>query len=229
MPHTTNTSHDMSSSQSLSEPQHSEAFLSRAMTDWGPAVYRLALAHTRSQADAEDVYQDVFLSLFNSSTMFESSEHLKAWLLRVTINRCHDLAKSSWKRRTVELDPEWDTPAVHLQDEEDATIWDVVGKLPEQQRTAIHLHYVEGYSTEEIAQLAGCQPATARTWLHRGRLRVKELLEAENESEATVQGGNSQPSEPSLRQMHEHSPPPTCPAPLFDHMPLEPIPKGGIL
>ena len=96
---------------------HPEAFLKQAMADWGDAVYRLALGQTRSRADAEDVYQDVFLRLLDSGTAFESPEHLKAWLLRVTVNRCRDLARSGWKRRTVALDPEWDAPDAAAHDD----------------------------------------------------------------------------------------------------------------
>ena len=154
---------------------HPEAFLKQAMADWGDAVYRLALGQTRSRADAEDVYQDVFLRLLDSGTAFESPEHLKAWLLRVTVNRCRDLARSGWKRRTVALDPEWDA----------------VGQLPEQQRTAVHLHYVEGYSTEEIASALDCRPATARTWLFRARARIRELLEADAAEDAPATLPNS--------------------------------------
>ena len=169
-------------------PNHSnqhdrEVFLTQAMSDWGNAVYRLALSQTRSRADAEDVYQDVFLRLFNDRTDFQSAEHVKAWLLRVTVNRCRDLTKSSWKRRTVAFDPQWDAPDTPAHNNEEADIWDAVGQLPEQQRAAVHLHYVEGYSTEEIAQLMGCRPATTRTWLFRARARIKELLEANNPEE----------------------------------------------
>lgn len=169
-------------------PNHSnqhdrEVFLTQAMSDWGNAVYRLALSQTRSRADAEDVYQDVFLRLFNDRTDFQSAEHVKAWLLRVTVNRCRDLTKSSWKRRTVAFDPQWDAPDTPAHNNEEADIWDAVGQLPEQQRAAVHLHYVEGYSTEEIAQLMGCRSATTRTWLFRARARIKELLEANNPEE----------------------------------------------
>ena len=97
---------------------HPEAFLKQAMADWGDAVYRLALGQTRSRADAEDVYQDVFLRLLDSGTAFESPEHLKAWLLRVTVNRCRDLARSGWQRRTVALDPEWDAPDAAAHDDD---------------------------------------------------------------------------------------------------------------
>ena len=170
---------------------HPEAFLKQAMADWGDAVYRLALGQTRSRADAEDVYQDVFLRLLDSGTAFESPEHLKAWLLRVTVNRCRDLARSGWKRRTVALDPEWDAPDAAAHDDEDAADWDAVGQLPEQQRTAVHLHYVEGYSTEEIASALDCRPATARTWLFRARARIRELLEADAAEDAPATLPNS--------------------------------------
>lgn len=170
---------------------HPEAFLKQAMADWGDAVYRLALGQTRSRADTEDVYQDVFLRLLDSDTAFESPEHLKAWLLRVTVNRCRDLARSGWKRRTVALDPEWDAPDAAAHDDEDAAVWDAVGQLPEQQRTAVHLHYVEGYSTEEIASALDCRPATARTWLFRARARIRELLEADTAEDAPATLPNS--------------------------------------
>lgn len=154
----------------------SDAFLKRAMDLWGDTVYRVALAQTGSPSDADDVYQDVFLRLLKDRTPFKSDEHVKAWLLRVTINRCHDLARSSWNRRTTPLDTQ------HMQVEAPdgfrSDIWEVVGALPPDQRIAVHLHYVEGYSTDEIARIVGCQPATVRTRLHRARERLKLDLQA---------------------------------------------------
>ena len=63
----------------------SDAFLQQAMDTCGDAVYRLALCRLNSRADAEDVYQEVFLRLLRDDTDFRDTEHLKAWLLRVTI------------------------------------------------------------------------------------------------------------------------------------------------
>lgn len=146
------------------------------MADWGDAVYRLALGQTRSKADAEDVYQDVFMRLYSDSTAFTSADHLKAWLLRVTINRCRDLAKSNWNRRTVAFDPMRDDVAELVRDPIEADVWDAVGQLPDNLRSSVHLHYVEGYTTDEIARMLNSQPATVRTWLSRARARMKDLL-----------------------------------------------------
>ena len=66
-------------------PLRPDAFIRQAMGAWGGSVWRLALAQTGSKEDAEDVYQDVFLRLAQSATEFSSQEHLKAWLLRVTV------------------------------------------------------------------------------------------------------------------------------------------------
>lgn len=155
-------------------PLRPRAFLEDAMDRWGDTVYRVALAHTGSPADADDVYQDVFLRLIKDTTSFASDEHMKAWLLRVTINRSHDLTRSSWNRRTTSLELQHTDIAGPSPFRAD--VWEVVGTLPPDQRDAVHLFYVEGYSTDEIACIAGCQPATVRTRLHRARERLRETL-----------------------------------------------------
>lgn len=160
----------------------------RAMADWGDAVYRLALSQTRSKADAEDVYQDVFLRLFRDPTTFSNNEHLKAWLMRVTINRCRDLAKSGWKNRVVAFDPARDDIAGLTENPLDADVWEAVGQLPDNLRAAMHLHYVEGFTTEEVARMLNSRPATVRTWLSRARSQVKDRLERLRSTAPHIQG-----------------------------------------
>ncbi len=80
-----------------------DAFLEDAMHRWGDTVLRLALSQLRDASDAEDVFQDVFVRLLKDRTAFNDDEHLKAWLLRVTINRCRDIGRSGWKRRNEPL------------------------------------------------------------------------------------------------------------------------------
>ena len=74
----------------------------------GSMVYRLALVQTRNRADAEDVFQDVFVALVRRMARggrgFESAEHVRAWLLRATVDRGRDLARAAWRRRTQSLD-----------------------------------------------------------------------------------------------------------------------------
>ena len=135
-------------------------------------IYRLALSRTKSQQYAEDITQDVFVKLMSANKKFESEEHLKAWLLRVTINLTKDLFASSWHKKTSELDED-----VSYTQEEKSDLYYAVMKLPQKYRTVIHLHYYEGYSVEEIAKIISATAGTVKSQLHRGRQMIKDSME----------------------------------------------------
>ena len=137
-------------------------------------VYRLALARAKSPAHAEDVTQDVFLKLLERRQEFESEEHLKAWLLRVTVNCTKDLFKSTWFRNTEQLDE--NTPALVP---DDNGLYASLMKLPKKYRTVIHLHYYEGYKIEEIASIIKARDGTVKSLLSRGRQLLKKILDEE--------------------------------------------------
>ena len=148
--------------------------LCNAMATHGDTVYRLALCRMQNVADAEDVYQDVFLSLLRQSERDWDGEYLKAWLIRTTLNRCADLHRFRLRRPVLSLD---DVPELAQgADESGAEVWEAVNRLPEKLRIPVHLHHGEGYSTEEIADMTGVPAATVRTRLHRARGKLKDLL-----------------------------------------------------
>lgn len=148
--------------------------LCNAMKAHGDTVYRLALCRMQNVADAEDVYQDVFLSLLRQSERDWDGEYLKAWLIRTTLNRCADLYRFRLRRPVLSLD---DVPELAQgANESGAEVWEAVNRLPEKLRIPVHLHYGEGYSTEEIADMTGVPAATVRTRLHRARGKLKDLL-----------------------------------------------------
>lgn len=113
----------------------SDAFLQQAMDTCGDAVYRLALCRLNSRADAEDVYQEVFLRLLRDDTDFCDTEHLKAWLLRVTLSRCADLRRSAWFKRTAPMEAAADAAAP--EPESSSELWQAVHALPDDQRIAV--------------------------------------------------------------------------------------------
>ena len=83
--------------------EEAEILLRNAMEHHGAAVYRLALCRMQSVQDAEDVYQDVFLRLLGQEASAWDGEHLRAWLLRCTVNRCHDLHRFRLRRPVLAL------------------------------------------------------------------------------------------------------------------------------
>ncbi len=159
-------------------PLRSDAFIRQAMAAWGGSVWRLALAQTGSKEDAEDVYQDVFLRLAQNTTDFSGQEHLKAWLLRVAVNRCHDVARLRSRRPAMPLDSMPFEPADEgpLSPDEVRALWEAVGELSESMRIVIHLYYQEGYSGKEIAEVLGIEPSTVRTRLQRARAQLRTSL-----------------------------------------------------
>lgn len=141
---------------------------------YGDMIYRLALVRTRSAADAEDVVQEVFLRCLKNNPSFESAEHQKAWLLKVTVNCTKSLLGSAFRRHAVPEDAAGELAADAQ--EPDSTVYDAVLRLPEKYRTAVHLFYYEDYSVKEIASMMRTTESTVKSWLHRARGMLKESL-----------------------------------------------------
>lgn len=154
-----------------------EEFLKETMQKFGKTVYALALSQVHRREDAEDICQDVFLRLLQDNTAFRDDEHLKAWLLRVTLNRCRDFFRSAYRRR-VSLEEREDKGCGGGEDAAGLTydVWESVEELPPKLRVAVHLYYGEGYSCGEIARIQGCTCAAAHTRLHQARRKLKLQL-----------------------------------------------------
>ena len=145
--------------------------LEEAMDHYETMVFRLAYSYTRSRSDAQDICQEVFLRYFCSRPIFASEEHRRAWLLRVTVNRCKSHLSSWWVRRTVPLDDRIPMPEPEYQE-----LDEVLRRLPEKDRLVIHLFYYEDCTTREIARMMHCTEGAVRTRLTRARQRLGDLL-----------------------------------------------------
>ena len=134
-------------------------------------VYRLAFARTGNRSDAEDLYQEVFLRYLTRAPAFTSEDHRKAWLLRVAVNCANRFHTAPWRKRTEPLSEGLSDPPPDGED-----LWEELRRLPERDRTVLHLYYYEDMTTEEIAQMLDRNPATVRSQLLRARAKLKKLL-----------------------------------------------------
>ena len=134
-------------------------------------VYRLAFARTGNRSDAEDLYQEVFLRYLTNAPAFTSEDHRKAWLLRVAVNCANRFHTAPWRKRTEPLSEALSVPAPEGED-----LWEELRRLPERDRTVLHLYYYEDMTTEEIAKMLDRNPATVRSQLLRARAKLKKLL-----------------------------------------------------
>ncbi len=158
------------------------------MRRWGSSVWRLAFVRTESREDADDVYQEVFLGMLTHRFPRESDEALKAWLLRCTINRCNDLGRASSKRPHADWDdvaldrlpsPSADTlpESCLVAREEQRALWEAVSRLEPTFRDVVHLHYAEGLTCRQIADIVSCSVAAVHVRLHRARRHLRNALE----------------------------------------------------
>ena len=134
-------------------------------------VYRLAFARTGNRSDAEDLYQEGVLRYLTKAPAFTSEDHRKAWLLRVAVNCANRFHTAPWRKRTEPLSEALSVPAPEGED-----LWEELRRLPEKDRTVLHLYYYEDMTTEEIAQMLDRNPATVRSQLLRARAKLKKLL-----------------------------------------------------
>lgn len=137
-------------------------------------VYRIALMRTRNRTYADDILGDVFLRLVQYAHTLKNEEHVKAWLIRVTIN-CTNTYMNKRKRETGYISE--DLPS--FSQESFNEVYQTVLSLPEKYKTVIHLFYYEDFSIKEISKILQQTESATKMQLKRARTQLKELLEDE--------------------------------------------------
>ena len=178
--------------------QGNTAALEALMAQYSGRVYRLAFGITRNSSDAEEVVQDVFLTVLRKGESFEGRSAVGSWIYRITANAA--LNKRRGKRATVETSLEELLPSFKedghrdgdrawvladwsqnpeddlLSNESRASLSRAIEKLPEHYRAVVVLRDVEGLSNEETAELLGESVASVKSRLHRSRMALREQL-----------------------------------------------------
>lgn len=139
---------------------------------YGDMLYRLAYQYTRNSSESEDIAQDVFVAMLKKMP-FKSEEHLKAWLIRVAINKSKNYLKSA-RKKVLSLDENIDVAGPPLKEDDGL---EELNLLPEFDRSVIYLYYYEGYSVREIAKMTGKSANSINIRLSRSREKLKTLLE----------------------------------------------------
>lgn len=168
----------------------SEAAYEEYVKRYADTVLRIAVNYCRETADAEDMVQEVFLKLYETGMEFTDGEHVKRWLIRVTINSCKNYIGSAWRRR-VQMTAPWDMEQVidkeampiSEMDTDGSDLYMAVTSLPEKYRSVVHLYYYEDYSVREIAQILQKKETTIQTRLMRARKMLKMQLKGAWENE----------------------------------------------
>ncbi len=149
-----------------------------AIDRYADMVYRLALSQMKNKTDADDLFQEVFIRLVSNVEKLESWEHVKAWLIRVTINCAKKHFDLYWNKNVDFIEDEERVRGEEAYEPpEDEPVREAVAKLPPKYRLAVHLFYYEEFSVAEIAEQTGQKEGTVKSQLHRAREMLREMLE----------------------------------------------------
>lgn len=144
-------------------------------------LYAVAFNICKSPDDADDVVQETFIQYYITNKNFKDEQHIRAWLIRVAINKAKNVTNTFWRRNKVSLEEYMETLA--FESTESSELFESVLKLPEKYRIAIHLYYFEDYSTGEIADILKISLSNVKARLSRGRMLLKEALKEEWEDD----------------------------------------------
>jgi len=150
----------------------SDDVLTEALFKHGDMVRRVCFIYLRNQSDVEDAFQEIFLKLMQTDLDFQDDEHLKAWLCRVTINKCKDLCKNFWRRNVGPIEDISQT----FEHKEESELMQVVVSLPAKYKEVIYLFYYEEYTVVQMAKMLNQKENTIYSNLHRARKILKKKL-----------------------------------------------------
>lgn len=144
-------------------------------------LYAAAFNICKNAEDANDVVQDTFIQYYSIKKEFDDEQHIRAWLIRVAINKAKNMNRTFWRRNKVPLEDYMETLTFETPESEE--LFETVMKLPEKYRIVIHLFYYEDYTVHEIAQILKITESNVKVRLSRGRGLLKEKLREEWEDD----------------------------------------------
>lgn len=139
-------------------------------------VYRLCFTYMKSEADAEDCTEDIFVKVLTGNFEFEDETHERKWLTVTAINLCKDKLKSYAHRNIDSLDDDMMPEIAAPEPEDNSDVLEAVMNLPPKLKDVIWLYYYEGYSTDEISEMLGRPPSTVRNQMRDARNLLKSIL-----------------------------------------------------
>ena len=153
--------------------------IGQAYQEYADMLYRIALTYMRNREDAEDAVHDAFVTYIEKAPGFSDSAHERAWLVRVTVNKCLDAKRRHKIRQYTPLEDADVQSQAAAADELPDELSDALGRLPDKLRLVTVLHYFEGFSVKEVAAMTSTTASAVKMRLSRAREMLKEALGGE--------------------------------------------------
>ena len=144
-------------------------------------LYAVASNICKNAEDAKDIVQETFIQYYSLRKEFDNEQHIRAWLIRVAINKAKNINRSFWRKNKRPLEDYMESLTFETPESEE--LFETVMALPEKFRIVIHLFYYEDYAIREIADILKISESNVKVRLSRGRSLLKEKLQEEWEDD----------------------------------------------
>lgn len=145
------------------------------VTAYSPMLYRICVVMLGNEADAQDAVQDTICKYLECKKEFRDREHEKAWLIKVAQNRCRDMRRFQIRHPQAELEG----ITASYENPEYSHVLEELVNLPFPIKSAVYLHYIEGYKVGEVSDMLGISVNAVKKRLQRGRKQLRLRLEEE--------------------------------------------------
>lgn len=147
----------------------------KVVTDTAPVLYRVSKSILKRDEDCEDAAQEAIAHAFSKLDTLKSDDFAKTWLIRILINECYGILR----RRKREFYRE-EIGEAEAEQNDYSELYKALNELPADYRVTIVLHYIEGYSVSETAEILKVADGTVKSRLSRGRKKLRMFLEEDN-------------------------------------------------
>ncbi len=159
-------------------------------------VYNLALQYLQNKEDAEEITQDVFVSVYRNSNKFEEQSAYSTWIYRITINKCLDYIKARKRKKRFafvqslfnsegklqDIADEFNHPGIQLEQKEAyKNLFIAINSLTENQRTVLILHKIEQLPQQKIAEIMGISPKAVESLMQRAKNTLLKKMNSKKE------------------------------------------------
>lgn len=158
----------------VDEFENEKDFLNYSVKTYSDTIYRVALNITKNSDDAFDICQEVYLRLLKNKHKIKNKDHLKAWLLRTTVNCGKSFKTQAYKKYTIALDNCKESSVDFTYDE--LSVIESVMALPKKYSVTIYLYYYEDMQIKEIGKILHISESGVKSRLKRGKDKLKNIL-----------------------------------------------------
>ncbi len=157
------------------KPNKSDVEIKELVDKYSTLIFRVSYCILGNRDDAEDALQETFLKYLTKAPEFESDEHKKAWLIKVSANISKNMLLFRMRRDAINID---EVKNIGIR-ENDCELFEMIMNLPAKYKIVMTLHYIEGYKTREISEIIGISNDAVKKRLQKGREILKKIFETE--------------------------------------------------